>query len=180
MIIDRMEENEGHIEIGRRKERIKDEFKGHVLGYCYRQKVVHKVRTTYEQVVSEIQPQNDFSFADEVVDWPSEVELCYPVFQDIKNVVEGTGIRDTPHDKVHGNKAALHRDCRCAGNLMAPQVNQVVEGGLVFDRDRESLLEIRSKLGMELVWLKQAITSRQKYLHLKRKLEEEPFPSRPD
>lgn len=137
-------------------------LQGHVLGYCYRQKVVHKVRTTYEQVVSEIQPQNDFSFADEVVDWPSEVELCYPVFQDIKNIVEGTGIRDTPHDKVHGNKAALHRDCRCAGNLMAPQVNQVVEGGLVFDRDRESLLEIRSKLGMELVWLKQAITSRQK------------------
>ena len=34
----------------------------------------------------------------------------------------------------------------------------------VFNNDRNSLLEARSKLGMELLWLKQAITSRQKVL----------------
>jgi hypothetical protein len=108
------------------------------------------VRELYEQVVADIQPDKDFAFADECVVWPSKTGLCYPVFEvgtlqasdgEARGITRRPGrSRSVPHDQV--------------------------EGKLVFNEgDRESLLEMRAKLSMELVWLKQAIASRRKVRH---------------
>lgn len=112
------------------------------MGYCYRQKVVHQVRTLYEHVVVEIEPENDIPFANESVMWPRKVGLCYPVFQP-RNV----------EDNILRKTDQLCQEC-------ANEEKEVEQ--LVFNKDRESLLEMRSRLAMELVWLKQAISSRQK------------------
>lgn len=116
-----------------------------MLGYCYRQKVVHEVRQLYEQVVADIQPDQDYPFADECVTWPCKVDLCYPVFQARNKQESETVSRETPLMAEQCTTSELGKDKE-----------------LFFNKDRESLLEIRSKLSMELVWLKQAITSRQK------------------
>lgn len=125
-------------------------MQGLILGYCYRQKLVHQVRAEYEQVVAHVQPQKDFPFADESVTWPCKDRLCYPVFQTVNMREEVMG--EPPQ------VSAPQRECDAAPEA---EVGEEKEQ-LVFNKDRQSLLEIRSKLGMELVWLKQAITSRQK------------------
>lgn len=122
-----------------------------MLGYWYRHKVVHQVRQLYEQVVTDIQPEKDFLFADESVTWPCKAGLCYPVFQARDMQESETSVtREIP----------LKASEQCTRCKSIPELGKDKE--LVFNKDRESLLEIRSKLSMELVWLKQAITSRQK------------------
>lgn len=124
--------------------------------------MVQEVRAQYEQVVSDIQPQKDFPFADESVTWPCKGGLCYPVFQTMDLREENT--REPPqasaprqHTREPPQVSTPRQPCtECHG------IPEEVGEELVFNKDRESLLEIRSKVGMELVWLKQAITSRQK------------------
>ena len=117
-----------------------------MLGYWYRHTVVHQVRAEYEQIVAETQPDRDCSFADEAVTWPTQGTLCYPVFQaQARSMDEASAVPPCRHPQ-------------CDGPYLQDRTE---EEKLVFGKDRESLLEMRRKLGMELVWLKQAIASRQ-------------------
>ena len=114
----------------------------------YRQKLVHAIRTEYEQIVSQIQSDNfeALSFANEIVSWPSEIQLCYPVFNPCSSgdvVVEASDTIPSSH--------CQHDMC---SSLSAE--------GISLLNDRDSLLKLRKKLAMELLWLKQAIASRQK------------------
>ena len=116
------------------------------MGYRYRQKVVSEVRGQYERVVADIQPDKDFVCADELVTWPSKNGLCYPVFQP---------------QSLHGGGHAETRDISPSPS-QSSCIQELKDRELVFKKDRDSLLEMKMKLSMELVWLKQAIASRQK------------------
>lgn len=128
-------------------------MQAHVLGHWYRSKVVHQVRARYEQVVTEIQPNKDFPFADESVTWPSQVGLCYPVFRTICSPNSSS---------VHEQSHQLWKNSLPDPAVSKNKEEEKEEGELIFNKDRQSLLEMRSKLEMELVWLRQAINSRHK------------------
>lgn len=128
-------------------------LQGYLLGYCYRQKVVQETRAQYQQLVSEIQQDNITTSASarETVVWPSQLTLCYPAFKG------STSQANVPLLISSFSPEVSNQDPLCVEKM---------EGGKeVFKNlpeDRESLIELRSKLGMELVWLRQAISSRQK------------------
>ena len=135
---------------------------GCLLGYCFRQKVVSETRAQYEQLVSEIRQDNACSLAKETIDWPSPVTLCCPVFNGETSA--------TP--VVKPLVATLSEDVHLHGRQQ--ETSDKTVGTEIFEtlpKDKESLLELRSKLGMELVWIKQAISSRQKVnIVLKKKI----------
>lgn len=112
---------------------------------------MHETRAHYQQLVVEIQHDIATPLAKEVVTWPSKFTLCSPIFtsqdnrdplQPAMNQVIGAEVADVclASKKVGGD------------NLVWKQL----------PKDRQSLLELRTKLSMELVWLQQAIASRQK------------------
>lgn len=121
------------------------------MGYLYRHQLVRMVRTEYEEIVSEIQSKSSFEalpFANEAVTWPSEVGLCYPVFRPQTGVTNERRHAGSVTTKLpSADFAEVEKKDTLVINLPS---------------DKESLLELKGKLSMELVWLRQAIASRQK------------------
>ncbi len=100
---------------------------------------MHRVRTEYEGLVSEIECGQEFKgcpLAEETVTWPLKNELCYPIFN------------AQPDELLMNSSYVYSNTCTpCEDNL---------------PNDRATLIELRKRLAMELVWLKQAIASRRK------------------
>lgn len=133
------------------------------MGYSYRQRVVHDIRKQYEEAVLEIQFDSTVPLAKETVTWPSKVALCFPVFkQSTSQDTEETTAMPLVSNQVStpGASNLMDTDQLAVSKEEVEGERQVIFKQL--SKDKESLLELRSKLGMELVWLKQAITSRQK------------------
>lgn len=77
-----------------------------------------------------------------LISWPAPATLCFPRFSRSSGVAAS----------------------RCQTNT--PQLQPGELGSL----SQEQLLELRAQLSMELLWTRQAIASRQKYLRLRREL----------
>ena len=104
-------------------------------------------------------------FSKETVTWPTPQALCYPVFKDTSN--KDTSIAKPPIISKSHSKFEVHNpnsDISSCGLLYSVDVETMDEKEILnnLPKDKDSLLELRSKLGMELVWLRQAISSRQK------------------
>ena len=117
-------------------------MQGHLLGYCYRQKIVRETRAQYDQIVLEIQQDNITTWAKETVTWPSSSTLCYPIFNG------GTSQANTPLP------VSNHTPKQTFSCTVGKEGGEGREGLFQnLPEDRESLIELRSKIGLELIWI---------------------------
>lgn len=103
--------------------------------------MLNAVRSEYEDLVMEInscQPHLG------VLTWAHPGRLCYPRFKAVDVGINSTTKACATEDK-HGIEF----------------ITESGVGDISLPRDRESLMELRRQLSMELLWLKQAIDSRQ-------------------
>lgn len=142
------------------------DLQGYILGYTYRQKVVHEVRAEYEKKVLEIQSENSCPLANEIATWRTNVGLCYPVFKARNSLHVGENPYLPSDQSDVRNPSPIPSPSSPAVFNTSPPSDWKEEEVEVFIKnlpnDRNTLLELKSKLGMELIWLKQAIVSRQK------------------
>ncbi len=103
------------------------------------------VRTQYETIAEEITSANSLPRPEAVL-WPHSHRLCYPCFKarhDDGDILTNRELLWTGPD---GGQCLQEK--QSLNNIPLPE-------------DKKSLLELRRQLYMELVWLKQAIRSRQ-------------------
>ncbi len=135
-----------------------------------RRELVHGLRRDYESVVNQVQTLEEaVLLTSEVVVWPQENTLCLPSF-----VVpcEHVPIAYTPEQEpptlaeVSSNghpdsELSIHTDINDTGS---PTVDHsTIDGSMRLElpKSKEGLMELREQLSLELLWLKQAIVSRQ-------------------
>lgn len=122
------------------------------------------MRAEYEEIVSEIQSDEWLPVANELVKWPCPGGLCYPVFQakETHAMAATSSPSVAPHlPLLDGPTSGQDSVAPGQGQASVKQDKEDEVDFVVIPRDKESLLELRRKLSMELVWLKQAIISRQ-------------------
>jgi len=113
------------------------------------------VRSEYEAIASEISSNSGWS---ETLSWPNPNKLCYPRFTQEK---DGDVTASDQKVAISSNNVAASG---CGGALTAGGHCQQELGSISLPRDRESLMDLRHQMLMELMWLKQAISSRQQVL----------------
>ena len=86
----------------------------------------------------------------EALTWPHPNRMCYPQFR----LVDSLG------RKTDSLTATIATEGK-TGYKDVAGCQETHLGNLSFPRDKESLIELRRQLSMELVWLKQAVYSRQ-------------------
>ena len=149
-----------------------------------RHHLVHDVRREYESVVDELQSVDELKsleLAKEVVMWPRERSLCYPIFTSMAVCPPSDGEDDNSQSPLFANTCTIspppvqslspasHQSpvsslrCITDEHLGDECMKEDVCSPLMSElpTDREGLLQLKSQLSMELLWIKQAITSRQ-------------------
>ncbi len=140
-----------------------------------RRELIHGLRRDYEGVVTQVQTLEEaVLLTSEVVVWPKENTLCLPRFvvpcehstdvpivhtpeQDPPTLAEvSNGVQDDSHSD---SQLSTHTDIDATGS--PPTVEHSTIDGLELPKSKEGLKELREQLSLELLWLKQAIVSRQ-------------------
>lgn len=147
--------------------------------------MIEAVRKDYERVVAEVQTVDGLSLASECVHWPRNT-LCLPQFLPphqlnkqllmltnteepiaLNNTEESLSPADISSSHIEGPILSTQAELLCTHEQTLKPSNAPVETPSPADlfpelpKSKEGLLELRAQLSMELLWLRQAITSRQ-------------------
>ena len=129
-------------------------LQGYGRGLLLRRELLASVRSDYEAIVSEI--NLDSQLLSEILNWPHPDRLCYPRFR----------MQEKSDGHLTASDRCSHEVVVSGGDgVLADGMQDAQElGSIILPKDRESLMDLRQQLLMELMWLKQAISSRQQVL----------------
>ncbi len=142
-----------------------------------RRELIHGLRRDYERVVTQVQTLEEaVLLTSEVVVWPKENTLCLPSFvvpcehstdvptvhtpeQDTLAEASSNGVQDDSHSD---SQLSMHTHIDATGSPPTVE-HSTIDGSMILElpKSKEGLMELREQLSLELLWLKQAIVSRQ-------------------